>query len=136
VVAGSVRAIVDFDTIVGNLSPATPAGFDCLSSTPTVIADSIVWGNTRSSGSQIGSRCVLWQVVTGAGDALGTARDPAFVGPNDFHLRPADPANRGPDGCCVDRARPSPGATWADHDRDGASRPLGAAHDIGAYERE
>jgi hypothetical protein len=136
VVGANARLVFDLDTVAYNVSASGPGGIDC-SGSPKTLRNSIFFGNSAAGGSQLpaGITCSPFYTVTGAGDTLGRAMTPTFAGMYDFHLKPDDGANVGPNGCCVDKAFvDSPPAAYAAHDHDLKPRPLGSGYDIGAFE--
>jgi hypothetical protein len=120
-----------FNTVANNASgAATIGGILCPSAGAVIpILDSIVFGNTQDTGSQIAGKCSLQNVVTGTDSFAGAIQmSPTLT--SDKHLVANDAANMA---CCVDKVT-NPMTPNADHDGDLSHRPKGAAWDIGAHE--
>lgn len=116
-----------YNTVVGNVSSGA-GGMNC-GMVARAVEDSIVFGNTRPSGTQFFGSCML-----GSSTAVGVtetraggykAADPAFVSPatGDYRLQTTNQ-------CCIDKGLTRAAKT----DHFGVSRPLGAAPDVGAHE--
>lgn len=123
-----------FNTVARNTISAGVGGIDCGTGAQKAILNSIVWGNTTATGTQLGAKCTLTNVVTAAGDdTQGTmsAMAPSFVSATDFHLKRNEAANTA---CCIDKVT-APSTPNKDNDVDGVKhRPKGSAWDIGAHE--
>jgi hypothetical protein len=125
-----------FNTIINNTGTS---GVNC--GAPAVIADSIVFGNKVSAGTQFqNTNCALSNVVTGTDSyANATQLTPFFVSPSDPHLDLTPgfflTSNQA---CCIDKivgTGPSPSPSpLPTTDIDGSPRPKGAHWDIGAVE--
>lgn len=122
-----------FNTVAGNaITPSGAGGITC-SASGTVISNSIVWGNSKTGGTQLSGNCMVDHVdlddTTTPGGTGNVDLPPDFVnaGSNDYHLKSQSAANSA---CCVDKTT----SATVLHDFDGTSRPLGARWDIGAHE--
>jgi hypothetical protein len=138
--AGSVPippAIVGFlhNTVAGNSLGVTSAGGISCAPAGTTIANSIVWGNSKSAGTQLSGACTLTYVDTDdAPPPSGTGNNnlpPDFVasGSNNYHLNGKTAGNLA---CCIDKIPSSP----VNHDYAGQPRPqpVMGEWDIGADE--
>lgn len=125
-VAGKPAAF-ELNTVIRNVSSGlAAAGVTC--DQPTPIASSILADNSAFLLGELGTMCTATYSLFGASAAAGTGNltgNAMFVNdPSDLHLKAGSPA--------IDKADP---ASTEAVDLDGRPRPVGAARDIGAYER-
>lgn len=116
-----------FNTVVNNGVSGTgvAGGVICLG--PGQLSDSIIDGNSFSSGqqSQVDSKCTLERVALGA---MGSAKPGALPGKVDLDRRycPLDTTS-----CCIDKGKASDAVPV---DYYGAPRPARNGYDVGACE--
>lgn len=125
------------NTVAGNGGVGTLGGISCNAGAAVSIANSIVYGNSKTAAgaTQLGGNCALTNVDIDDGTLpTGTGNrnlPPDFISTMpaspDYHLTGRTANNLA---CCIDQITASP----VDHDYDGSTRPINIKWDIGAHE--
>jgi len=116
------------NTVAANVQMVGIGGVSCGMNNAKAIENSIIWGNSQSSGTQLFGNCTLTNVdIDETATGMGVrSMQPDFTA--DYHLV-KDAPNMA---CCIDQIQSS----QVDHDFDGTPRPqpVNGKFDIGAHE--